>query len=92
MPLNPNDPTVETAIFGESVRQFLRTPIGEYLMSRAKDQAEDALSLLAEADPEDPKKIRDLQNKIRVADSITDWLSEAIRMGDQALQQLREEQ
>lgn len=89
MQLNAEDPIVRTAMFGSQVQQFLDSDIGVYLIQRADEQAEEALKELVAADPDKPEVIRSIQNRIRVADSIVSWLREAIEMGSQAEEQLR---
>jgi hypothetical protein len=89
VPLKEDDPTVEVAVFGAQVEQFLDSQIGQYLVKRAQDAANAALEALATANPEDPAGIRKLQNKVVVADLVVSWLSEAILLGDQAEQELR---
>jgi len=84
MQLNPDDPEVRTAVFGVQVQQFMASDIGLYLMQKADDYAQEAIDSLTRADPEDPKAIRTLQNRILVADLIANWLQEAIAMGEQA--------
>jgi hypothetical protein len=91
MLLDGNDPVVQRATFGAQVEQFLSSDIGVYLIERADEQAEVALKELVSADPDKPDIIRAIQNRIKVADSIVGWLREAIQMGDQAVQQLRED-
>lgn len=90
MQLNPEDPTVRSATFGAQVEQFLNSDIGVYMVERADEQAEAALKELVTADPTQPEVIRAIQNRIKVADSIVSWLREAIEMGEQSKQQLRE--
>jgi hypothetical protein len=91
VPLNPSDPVVEAAVFGQEVENFLNTRIGAYLLRKAQDQASEAIEELAVVDAEDPKAIRKLQNKISVSDQFIGWLREAIMMGEQATDALREE-
>lgn len=91
MLLNSEDPIVQRATFGAQVEQFLSSDIGTYLIERADEQAEAALKELVAADPAQPEIIRSIQNRIKVADSIIGWLREAIQMGEQAVQQLRED-
>lgn len=89
--LDPNDDTVRAAIFGAQVEQFLDGEIGQYLLQRAADEANEAMEQLSTADPEDPKKIREIQNRVKVADLVLSWLREAIVTGDVAQQKLRED-
>jgi len=89
--LDPNDPVVEWAKFGVQVEDFINSPVGQFLVDKARAQINDALEKLQVADPEDPKIIRALQNQACVAESIMQWLGEAIREGQGALNALREE-
>jgi hypothetical protein len=88
--LNPEDPIVRTVILGRQVTEFLSSDVGAYLMQRADDFAQEAIDALTRVDPEDPKAIRVLQNKIAVADLIASWLREAEAQGEQAEQHLKE--
>lgn len=91
MQLNPDDPIVRSAVFGAQVEQFLASDVGLYLMQKADDYAQEAIDELTRCDPEDPKKIRAIQNRIQVADLIANWLNEAVAIGEQAEQHLRED-
>jgi hypothetical protein len=86
--LNPEDPNLEIAVFGAEVEQFLDSSIGQYLIKHAESQANSALEALASVSAEDPTAIRELQNRVKVADSIVGWLREAIILGRQAEDQL----
>jgi hypothetical protein len=91
MPLNPNDPDVQMAVFGEQVEQFMRSDVGVYLTNRARSQADEYAEKLKNADPYDGDHIVLYQMKIHVADLILQWLGEAIAMGLQAREQLANE-
>jgi hypothetical protein len=90
MQLNPEDPVVRSAVFGAQVQQFLDSDIGTYLVQCADEQAEAALKELVQADPSDVERVRSIQNKIKLADSVVGWLRDAIVMGEQAANSLRE--
>jgi hypothetical protein len=86
------DPKLEEAVFGEEVRRFLSEDrIGRYIVAKAAGQVESSLLELKEVDPEDPKLIRSIQTKIRVAESVVGWLAEAIDNGERAKQILEDE-
>lgn len=91
MQLNPSDPTVEAAVFGAEVEQFLDSNVGKYLLQCATDEANSAMESLATVDAEDAKRIREIQNRIKVADLVVTWLRQAIVTGDVAQQKLRED-
>lgn len=89
--LDPGDPRVEWATFGRVVEDFLRGPIGSYLIEKARTQSDAAVEKLKVASAEDPVGIRALQAEIQVADSIIRWLGEAVNEGQMALSHLEEE-
>lgn len=84
------DPKLEQAVFGEEVRRFLTEDrIGRYIVAKAGAAMENGVMLLKDVDPDDPKAIRDIQFKIRVAEAVMGWLGEAIDDGERATQILR---
>jgi len=89
--LDPGDPRVEWATFGRVVEDFLRGPIGAYLIDKARTQSDAAVEALKVVSPEDPVEIRALQTRIQVADSIVRWLGDAVHEGQMALSHLEEE-
>lgn len=85
MPLDPEDPTVRTAVFGRQVEDFLNGDIGAFLLKRAQADITEGLDELRDVDPEDPKAVRAAQNKVRVAQSIINWLGDVVQQGHQAM-------
>lgn len=73
------------------VEAFLMSDIGRYLTKRAEAEVESAVELMKEADPEDAKAIRGLQNTIRVAESVLYWLADAVQSGLNAQAELHEQ-
>lgn len=88
MTLNPDDPIVRTAVFGKQVEDFIVSPIGKYLLSRAENEWLDAMDKLIELDPTDLNGIRALQDIIKRAKSIRGWLTDAVISGHQAVNEL----
>ena len=86
-----NDILYATAEFGETTRQFLESEVGRYLKGRAEAEALEYTEQLKTVDPDDAKKIRDLQNGIYRAESVVQWLIEAIEEGDEAINTFIEE-
>ena len=84
------NPLLKAVDLGFQAEAFLQSDIGRYLVQRAEAQIEEAVELLKEADPEDPKTIRALQNTIAVAESVQYWLADVIQQGENAQQQLHE--
>lgn len=83
--MNPvDDPTLERAVFGKEVENFLNTRIGKYLVQRAEEEAEEATERLKTTAAWRTRRIRELQNEIKVAESIQQWLADAVMDGIQA--------
>lgn len=66
---------------GIDAEQFLRSDLGRHLVERSEEERTDALEALKDADPEDAKAIRKLQNRIAVLDTWQQWIADAITNG-----------
>lgn len=87
--LNPDDPTVRWAAFGRQVELFLESDIGVFIVKQAEKQIEDAICDLKAIDPYDNRGVQKAQNKVKVAESILEWLGDAVRAGHQAIEELK---
>jgi len=85
---NSNDPDslLRDLELGEEARRFLTTQLGKFIVEQAENDIRDALIELQVVDPTHEARIRDLQNTIKVARSIPDWLNLAMIKGEQAYQ------
>jgi hypothetical protein len=72
------DPRFTDVQLGIDIEAFLNGTVGKYLASRVNEEVDAALCLLATVDPDDAKKIRELQNQHWRASSFKDWLVEAM--------------
>lgn len=85
MPLDNLDPEeqklLEIAILGEEVDNFFQSSVGKYLMQRTDAEILAGFKGLKDCDPEDPKLVRKFQNQIWRAESVRDWLEEAVLDG-----------
>lgn len=86
-----NDSDLHSIKVGLDARAFRSSTIGEYLEDKANETIIDSLELLSEADPEDPKQIRKLQNDVWRAKVFLSWLSLAIQEGKEAEERLQED-
>ena len=91
MRLNPDDPVVSDAVFGEEVRNFLNSRVGSYIVAAAKQDAESAMHDFSQVDPTKPEAIMEIQVRLRAANMVSVWLADAINRGQQAIEQLRED-
>ena len=73
------DPRLAEVQLGIEIEAFLHGAVGKYIAGRAEEERETALGLLATADPEDSKHIRELQNQHWRASTVMGWLAEAIQ-------------
>jgi hypothetical protein len=80
-----NEMLVRRALFGKQVEQFLSSEVGRYMVARAEDQKSDALAAFKSCDVEDVQNVRALQNKVKLAESIVQWMAEAVSDGLAAL-------
>ena len=72
------DPRLAEVQLGIEVEAFVHSAVGKYIVGRVEEERETALGLLATADPEDAKQIRELQNQHWRATAVMGWLAEAI--------------
>jgi hypothetical protein len=87
-----DDPTVQVAVFGKEVEEFLTSDIGRYLLRRARSEEEEATDELVK-DPEKRKETdQNLRNRIWVAKNFREWLEVAFHEGLQAMDMLKEEE
>lgn len=91
--MDRTDPLFDTAALGAAAEEFLKTPLGDYIIQRAKEETEKAVEGLKTANPETKAgriKIRKLQNQVQICESVISWLGDAIVEGSQAKQVLED--
>ena len=79
--LDPESPTVRTAVFGQQVQDFLHGPIGDFLIKRAETQLHQLIERLKDANPDDPFAIVKLQAEIKYLEGFERWLGDAVQEG-----------
>lgn len=78
--------------FGQHAEGFWSSPLGKYVIGCSLQESEKATAELKNVDPEDPQKVRELQNKIQIAERACQWIGEAIEAGRAAGQQFEIEE
>lgn len=78
----------KVAMFGMKVNKFLGSDIGLYIIDKCHEASEMSINGLKTIDPTDIRSITRLQNEIYRAESIPQWLSQAVFQGQQAEQML----
>lgn len=90
--MNPDDPDVRTAVFGKQVEDFLQSDIGDYLLKNSQYKAEQALGELKTVWPWRTRRIRQLQNELRIAEDFQRWLGYAVASGQEAMKRIEGEE
>jgi hypothetical protein len=80
-----DDDLIESAVFGKRVEDFMSSDIGTYLLTCARIEAEEAMAELKSVSAFSPEKIIELQSKLKRAESIKQWMFDAVLAGKQAL-------
>lgn len=75
---------------GVDVEAWLQSPIGMMVIRRCEEERSAALEALADADPEDPKAIRALQMRVRVVDTVQQYMADAIASAQSSLARLEQ--
>lgn len=94
--MSKNGPTAEQRLLlaevdlGLEADQFLRSKIGKYIVGRATDQSEAAMEKLKIVDPTDAKAVQSIQNDIWRADTLATWITDLIRGGKNAEDQINQ--
>ena len=81
---NPTDEFLrERYQMGREAEDFLRSPIGKYLLNRAEQEIKEGLRAILDtaADPRDDLKLQEAIRKMRVADKFMLWVGEVIAGG-----------
>lgn len=75
---------VQAARKGGEFEAALNHPVIEHLLAQADAEAAHALDKLAEVEPTDTEKVRELQNAVWRARSINGWIQSVIANGKSA--------
>lgn len=80
------------AILGDDADKFLRSDLGKVVIGLAIQEADEAKEEFKTVNPEDSKRIRELQAIIWRAESFEGWLRGLVVEGEQALQSLQHDE
>jgi len=81
---------IAEARLGLQTKEFLQSPIGKYIVGRAKKAREEAFEAWMNAEPFDEDTIRELQFRARLPQVVISWLDEAINQAKHAEETLTE--
>ena len=76
---------------GDEADDWLKTPVGQYIVGRCDAQLAEAINQLLVVDPYDGKKIQELQNHGMQAFLFITWINELLQKRDEHLRQAHEE-
>lgn len=85
-----DDELMSLAKMGIDAEDFIRSPLGKFLIKKAEAEINDATEDLIMADPDDVKANTEIRNRIHVARMFVVWLSESVNIGRVAHDQMRE--
>lgn len=80
----------ETAQVGMDAEAFKNTPLGRWMIDKAKEDRQRIVEELILADPTDNKAVADLQGKAVLLGLFEEWLNQAITDGIEALQYFKQ--
>ena len=72
---------VDIAVLGEQVDQFMRSDVGLFLKNKIDIELNEAVVELKGANAFDPVAVQKAQNKVWRAESLAEWISQAIMSG-----------
>ena len=75
---------------GLQTKEFLQTPVGEYIKGRALKAQEEAFSTWTTCDPNDSETISELQFRARLPGLVIEWLDQVINQAQHAENNLQE--
>lgn len=79
--LDPADPAVQNAVLGVEVTDWMRGPIGSFVMDRVRRRLEVLEMNLRTIDPTKAMEIAKVQAEILHWDGFAAWLGDAIQAG-----------
>ena len=79
-----NETLMAEAVLGRDSAEFLGSELGRYLLGRCEQEIQDAQEKLSVVSPWRRNRIRQLQNEIWRAQSVSGWLAELVSNGRQA--------
>lgn len=86
------DDLIASAELGEQARKFMESELGRVMLGMAEQEVRAAQIDLGAVDPEDKKKIVELQNKIWRGEHFGEWLTWLVHEGEQAMQVFKQQQ
>jgi hypothetical protein len=87
----PERDELENAIaLGFSAEDFLESDLGKFVAEKAEAERVSAIEELISCSPFDSEAVSRLQSRVAVADAAMQWLADAVILGRQAQERLRQ--
>ena len=84
-------PEIEKDIkLGFSAEDFLMSDLGVFISQKAEAERSAAIEELIAANPFDVEKVAQLQSRVAIADAAMQWLADAVILGQQAQERMRQ--
>lgn len=87
-----NDELMASAELGDEAKRFAESDLGRCMFCIASQEVAIAQERMESVDPDDAKKIREIQNEIKLHRNFRQWVLELIDKGEAALEVYRHEQ
>ena len=87
-----NEELIAAAEIGDEALKFVESDLGRTMLGIAEQDILLAQQKLLDVDPDDSRRVREIQNDARVALMFKSWLVELIDKGNAALEVFKHEQ
>lgn len=81
---------IAQAVLGKEVESFMASDVGKYILARADEEYQSGVCVLKHCSAMDTMTIQEAQNKVWRAESLRQWLEEAVISGLKAHEILEE--
>lgn len=88
--LNERDEMQRLIKLGFSAEDFLSSDLGKFIAEKAEAERTSAIEELISCSPFDGETISRLQSRVAVADAAMQWLADAIILGQEAQERMRQ--
>lgn len=88
--LSERDEMQHLIALGFSAEDFLSSDLGKFIAEKAEAERTSAIEELVSCSPFDCERVSRLQSRVAVADAAMQWLADAIILGQEAQERMRQ--
>ena len=88
--LNERDEMQRLIKLGFSAEDFLSSELGKFVAEKAEAERTSAIEELVSCSPFDSESVSRLQSRVAIADAAMQWLADAIILGQEAQERMRQ--